>query len=92
LGLSQSAGNLVVACGMSDQGQNAKYSFRAHIARFAAGSGLKSDLAGRPFGAKPRHVGSKIVTKKKSRPKAALKLFLMIVDQATINAGLFFRR
>jgi hypothetical protein len=63
-----------------DQGQNAKYSFRAHIACFAAGSGLKSDLAGGPFGAKPRHVGSKIVTKKKSRPKAAFKLFLMIVD------------
>ena len=34
---------------MSQLGQKAKYSLRAHIVRFAAESGLKSDVAGGPF-------------------------------------------
>jgi hypothetical protein len=38
---------------MSQLGQKAKYSLRAHIVRFAAESGLKSDAAGGPFRAKP---------------------------------------
>jgi len=33
-----------------------------------------------------------IALERKSRPKAALNLNLMIVDQAAINAGLDFRR
>jgi hypothetical protein len=34
---------------MSEMGQKAKYSLRAHIVRIVPESGLKSDLAGRPF-------------------------------------------
>ena len=37
------------------KGQKAKYSLRAHIVRLAPDSGLKSDLAGGPFGATRRH-------------------------------------
>ena len=37
---------------MSELGQKAKYSLRAHIVRFAPESGLKSDLAGGPFRAR----------------------------------------
>jgi hypothetical protein len=43
-----------------------------------------------------RHVSNvpnpDIALERKSRPKAALNLNLMIVDQAAINAGLDFRR
>jgi hypothetical protein len=34
---------------MSEVGQKAKYSLRAHIVRFAPETGLKSDIAGGPF-------------------------------------------
>jgi hypothetical protein len=40
---------------MSELGQKAKYSLRAHIVCFAPESGLKTDIAGGPFRANKRH-------------------------------------
>ena len=37
---------------MSELGQKAKYSLRAHLVCFAPDNGLKSDIAGGPFRAK----------------------------------------
>jgi len=51
---------------MSAPGQTRKSSLRAHIVRFALGSGPKSDIAGGPFGAD-------IVAKVENRVKIARK-------------------
>jgi hypothetical protein len=43
---------------MSEAGQKAKYSLRAHRVRFDPESGLKSDIAGGPVRASNGHVSS----------------------------------
>jgi hypothetical protein len=42
---------------MSQLGQKAKYSLRAHVFRFTPESGLKSDIAGGPFHANTGSAG-----------------------------------
>jgi hypothetical protein len=53
----------VVAVGMSQTGQKAKYSLRADVFRFGPESGLKTDIAPCPKSANKRHQNASLELK-----------------------------
>ena len=57
---------------MSASGSKGEYSLRAHIVRFALGSGLKSDMAEDPFGAQNRQSVYRYLTSMAQATKALI--------------------